>query len=296
MRSTPVGAEYIRGAIWLIVGLSILPIMDASAKQLAALGFAPIFIAWARFAISTAMLSPMMLSRKRREALRRGLRTQALRAAMLTGATALFYTALQTMPLADALAVYFIYPLLMTLMAPMVLGETVGWRRYVAVVVGFMGCLIVIRPGFVEVPIGVYYALAGGLFYAVFSLLTRKLAATGDPWATVFAQSLIGAVLLTVFVPGTWQMPDTTAILLVILLNVAAISAHWMIVKAYDHAPASFLAPLGYTEIVAATIIGWLWFADFPDAMTFVGIAVIVSSGIYITTREKRHQPPSLQP
>ncbi len=289
-------AGHIRGAVILVVGLSILPLMDASAKHLAALGFAPILIAWSRFAVSTAMLSPIMLQRHRRDAFRNTIRPQALRAVMLTGATVLFYAALKTMPLADALAVYFIYPLLMTIMAPMVLGETVGWRRYVAVVVGFMGCLIVIRPGFAEIPIGVYYALGGGVFYALFTLLTRKLSADSDPWTTVFAQSLVGAVLLSAFVPTYWETPDAEALLFVLLLNVAAITAHGLIVKAYAHAPASFLAPLGYSEIVAATFIGWMWFGDLPDFVTFVGIAVIVSSGVYITTRDKRHQPPTPQP
>ncbi len=285
------GHDHLRGAVILVVGLSILPLMDASAKQLAALGFAPILIAWSRFAVSAVLLSPLMLKRARRAALRDSLRVQVMRAVMLTGATFLFYAALETMPLADALAVYFIYPLLMTLMAPLVLGETVGWQRYLAVIVGFSGCLIVIRPGFGEVPVGVYFALSGGLCYALFSLLTRKLSNAGDPWTTVFAQSVIGAALLSVFAPVYWQTPDTTALLLVLLLNAAAISAHGLIVLAYKHAPASFLAPLGYTEIIAATIIGLLWFGDFPDAITWLGIAVIIVSGVYITAREPRIPP-----
>ena len=219
---------------------------------------------------------------------------QILRAIMLAAATVLFFSALETMPVADALAVYFVYPFLITLMAPWLLGETVGIRRFAAVLIGFCGSILIIRPGMQDVPIGIYYVLGASVCFATFNLLTRKLSGRGDPWMTVFYQSAVGALVLAVFVPLTWRTPDAESLPSFALIAFAAIAGHWLIVKAYDCAPASLLAPFGYFEMVSAVVLGYLWFGDFPDAPTWAGIAVIVATGIYISIRErKRKQAPS---
>lgn len=284
----------LRGAALLICGFAIIPVMDASAKDLIGQGYSPVLIAFARFALSAILLSPVLL---RRGAMKQlvgvGAGMQIIRAIMLAIATVLFFSALETMQMADALAVYFIYPFLITLMAPLLLNEKVGLRRFVAVLIGFCGSLLIIRPGFQEVPIGVYYVLVASVCFALFNVLTRRLTGMTDPWLTVFYQSIVGAIVLAVFIPGHWRMPDAGALFLMGTMIAAAVVGHWLLIKAYACAPASLLAPFGYFEMVSAVVISYLWFADLPDGLTWVGIGIIVATGIYISLRErkKKQQP-----
>lgn len=283
--------DLLKGAAFLVAGFMVIPLMDVGAKDLGGQGYAPVLVAWARFAVSAVVLSPLLL---RRGAVRQmagpGAGMQIIRAVMLTTATVLFFSALVTMPIADALAVYFVYPFLITLLAPLVLGEQVGIRRFAAVLIGFSGSLLIIRPGFQDVPVGVYYVLAASVCFAMFNLLTRRLTGLSDPWLTVFYQSIVGAAVLTPFVFAHWQWPDTRALGLVALMVSAAVIGHWLLIKAYEQAPASLLAPFGYFEMVSAVILGFLWFGDFPDRFTWLGIAVIVSTGIYISLRERKRK------
>ena len=283
--------DLLKGAAFLVAGFMVIPLMDVGAKDLGGQGYAPVLVAWARFAVSAVVLSPLLL---RRGAVRQmtgpGAGMQIIRAVMLTTATVLFFSALVTMPVADALAVYFVYPFLITLLAPLALGEQVGIRRFAAVLIGFSGSLLIIRPGFQEVPVGVYYVLAASICFAMFNLLTRRLTGLSDPWLTVFYQSIVGAAVLTPFVFAHWQWPDTRALGLVVLMVSAAVIGHWLLIKAYEQAPASLLAPFGYFEMVSAVILGFLWFGDFPDRFTWLGIAVIVSTGIYISLRERKRK------
>ena len=125
---------------------------------------------------------------------------------------------------------------------------------------------------------GIYYVLIASVCFALFNLLTRKLKGQSDPWFTVFYQSLVGTVVLAVFVPSSWSTPTTDAWLLLGILIAAAIIGHWLVVRAFDYAPASFLAPFGYFEMISAVAIGYFWFDDFPDEFTWAGIAVIASA------------------
>ncbi len=279
----------LRGAGLLVCGFAIIPIMDACAKDLIGQGYSPVLIAFARFALSAVLLSPLLLRPgAAKQLVGAGALMQVIRAIMLAIATVLFFSALETMKMADALAVYFIYPFLITLMAPLLLSEKVGLRRFVAVLIGFCGSLLIIRPGFQEIPIGVYYVLVASVCFALFNVLTRRLTGIGNPWMTVFYQSIVGAIVLAIFVPGHWRMPDTGALMLMALMIAAAIIGHWLLIKAYAFAPASLLAPFGYFEMVSTVVIGYLWFADLPDGPTWIGIAIIVATGIYISLREKK--------
>ncbi|MGJ3258608.1 MAG: DMT family transporter [Rhodospirillales bacterium] len=283
--------DLLKGAAFLVAGFMVIPLMDVGAKDLGGQGYAPVLVAWARFAVSAVVLSPVLLKQGTvRQMAGPGWKMQIVRAVMLTTATVLFFSALVTMPIADALAVYFVYPFLITLLAPLVLSEQVGLRRFMAVLIGFSGSLLIIRPGFQEVPVGVYYVLAAAVCFAMFNLLTRRLTGLNDPWLTVFYQSIVGAAVLTPFVFAHWQWPDTRALGLVALMVSAAVIGHWLLIKAYEQAPASLLAPFGYFEMVSAVILGFLWFGDFPDEFTWLGIAVIVSTGIYISLRERKRK------
>ncbi len=284
-------SNLLKGAAFLIAGFAVIPLMDVGAKDLGEQGYAPVLVAWARFALSALVLSPVLL---RQGAIRQmtgpGAKMQIFRAVMLATATVLFFSALVSMPIADALAVYFVYPFLITLLAPWVLGEQVGIRRFMAVLIGFSGSLLIIRPGFQEVPAGVYYVLAAAVCFALFNLLTRRLTGMSDPWLTVFYQSIVGAAVLTPFIIPYFQLPDARSVGLICMMIFAAVVGHWLLIKAYEQAPASLLAPFGYFEMVSAVIFGFLWFGDFPDGFTWLGIAVIVSTGVYISLRERKRK------
>lgn len=283
--------DLLRGAAFLIAGFAVIPLMDAAAKDLGGQGYPPVLTAWARFALSAVVLSPVLLKRGAvKQMTGPGAGMQIVRAVMLATATVLFFSALVTMPMADALAVYFIYPFLITLLAPFVLNETVGLRRFLAVLIGFCGSLLIIRPGFQEVPTGVYYVLGACVCFALFNLLTRRLTGMSDPWLTVFYQSIVGAVVLTPFVFSHWHTPDTAALGLMALMIFAAIIGHWLLIKAYEQAPASHLAPFGYFEMLSTVTLGYLWFGDLPDALTWAGIAVIILTGVYISIRERKRK------
>lgn len=291
MRQADGDTDLLKGAAFLVAGFAVIPLMDAVAKDMAGQGYSPIFTAWCRFALSAVVLSPILLKRgTMRQMTMPGWHMQVLRAVMLAAATVLFFSALVTMPMADALAVYFVYPFLITLLAPMVLGEKVGIRRFLAVLVGFSGSLLIIRPGFQEVPSGVYFILGASICFALFNLLTRRLTGQSDPWLTVFYQSIVGAVVLTPFMLAHWVMPDFAVMKLLALMIFAAIVGHWLLVKAYERAPASLLAPFGYFEMISAVTLGYLWFGDLPDRLTWIGIAVIIATGIYISVRERKRK------
>jgi drug/metabolite transporter (DMT)-like permease len=191
------------------------------------------------------------------------------------------------LPIADTLAIFFVQPLIVTLLSPFVLGEHVGIRRLTAVAVGFAGTLIIIRPGFEELNPGVFLALGSGASLAIYLLLTRKIAGLAPPMVTTFYTSLSGAVIMSVIVVFLWETPTPAQWGLFLLLSLIANGGHYLIIRAYDHGEASLLAPLAYTEIVMATFAGWYFFGDFPDGWTFIGVGILIASAVYISWRER---------
>jgi drug/metabolite transporter (DMT)-like permease len=181
-----------------------------------------------------------------------------------------------------------VQPLLVTLLSPVILRETVGLRRWVAVLIGLVGTLIIIRPGFQEVNPGVFLALGAGALSAIFLLLTRMIAGHADPLVTTFHTNLVSAVFVSLAVPFFWQMPALEQWGLFVLLAICGTIAHFLVVAAYRHAEASLLAPLAYTEMIMSVIVGWWIFGDFPDRWTFLGVGVLIACAVYISYRERR--------
>ena len=212
---------------------------------------------------------------------------QTTRICCLLIATFFYFSALKTIPLADALAIYFIYPFIITVLAGFMLGEKVGIRRYIAVLVGILGTLVIVRPGFQAVPVGVWFLLAAAFCFAFYNIFTRKLVKHTKPGAILLFQSLFGTVVMTSIVPFYWQMPDLVGIGLFLTMGLVSAFSHYLLILSYRFANASFLAPFAYFEIISTTFIGFVFFGDFPDAWTWFGIAIIVTCGIYILFREK---------
>ena len=213
-----------------------------------------------------------------------------IRAAFMIAATALFFAALRYLSIADTLAIFFVQPLIVTLLSPLVLGERVGLRRWVAVMIGFLGTLVIIRPGFQALNPGVFLALGSGLSLAIYLLLTRKIAGSAPPMVTTFYTSLCGAIIMSVIAVFIWTPPTPAQWGLFVLLSLIANGGHFLIISAYDHAEASLLAPLAYTEMIMATLAGWYFFGDFPDAWTFAGVGILIACAIYISWRESKRE------
>lgn len=272
----------------MLLGVSVVPLMDGIAKFLSS-DFHVLQIVWARFAFHIAWLLPILLWRFRpRELLPRHPALQLLRGGFLLGATLCFFTAIRVMPIADALALLFISPMICTLLSPWVLGEHVGPWRWAAVAAGFVGALVVIRPGF-----GVFQwisllALAAGAMHGGYLVTTRRLSGSTSPMVTLFFTALVGLVTMSFALPLVWTTPAAGDWLLMGLMGLFAAGGHFLIIRSFDQAPAPIVAPIGYFEIVVATVIGYYVFGDFPDSWTWAGISIIVASGIVIALRESR--------
>jgi drug/metabolite transporter (DMT)-like permease len=216
----------------------------------------------------------------------------AARAAALVGSTGFFFGAISFMPIADSLAIFFVQPLLITALSPLLLKEHVGPRRWAAVAIGFCGTLIIIRPGFQDFNPGMPLAFASGTCMAFYMLITRRLARDEDPLMTTFHTSLMGAAMMSLTLPFLWQPPDTVEWGLLLLLAAIAVAGHFLIARAYTMAEASLLAPLAYTEMIMATLAGWWFFGEMPDGWTFFGVAILIACAIYISVRERVKRVP----
>lgn len=283
-------------SILLMIAFALIaPGVDVFAK-LAAQTVPPGEITFFRFAIQATILLPLVIWRGHH----RGLTTRvvglhALRGALIAIAIVCFITAIRLMPLADAIAIFFVEPLILTLLGALVLGEPVGWRRVAACAAGFVGALIVVRPSFEDFGWVAALPLATALSFSAYLLLTRTLSQREDPFAMQAYAGFFAAVFIAialwlghgsgspVFDP-VW--PDGRGFLLVACTGVLATFSHLLVVYAFRKAPASTLAPLQYLEIVTATILSYLVFGDFPDALKWLGIAIIVGSGLFVFWRE----------
>jgi drug/metabolite transporter (DMT)-like permease len=281
-------AEPLTGVLLMLLAMAILPAMDGMAKYLTA-RYPPLEIVWARYFFHLVILLPIVLMRHGPRSLlppRAGL--QLLRGGLVLASTVLYFSALALMPIVDALSLVFVAPLVVTAVAPMALGEHVGVRRWAAVIVGFAGALIIIRPGIGVFQWGAVLAISAGVSHGLYFIVTRKLARSAPPLVTLTYAALLGAVAMSAVVPFVWVTPGPADLALMFGVGAVAAVGHFLVIKAFDYASASLLAPYAYAEIVGATAIGLVVFGDFPDAWTWTGIAVIAASGIYISFRERR--------
>lgn len=272
----------------MLAAMMVVPTMDGIAKYLSA--YIPVLqIVWARYFFHLLIMLPVVLTRYGLPSLLPKLiGWQILRAIFLLASTLLFFSALKEMPIADALAIIFVYPLVITAYSAFILKEAVGIRRTTAVILGFIGVLIIIRPGSGVFQWHSMLAVGAGLAYSGYLMITRKLSGSSPPLVTLMFGAIFGTLIMSATMPGVWVAPSSNQWLWMVGIGVGAVIGHFLIVKACEYASAAVLAPYGYTEIIGATLIGYLAFGDFPDAWTLTGIAVVIFSGIYISIRERK--------
>ena len=208
--------------------------------------------------------------------------TQFLRASLILGATLSFVLSVRRLPLANTVAILYIYPFLVALLSPWLLGERANPSTWFGVVCGFAGIVIVMRPDLGLVNVGTITALATGLFYAFHIIVTRKLANAAPALVSNTYMALVALALITPLAWAWWQPVSLNQAAILFVMGAINAVSHLLIISAFARASAPALAPFTYTEIVAAVGWGVLFFADIPDAVTFIGIAVIIASGVAV--------------
>ncbi len=280
----------------MLAAMAILPFLDVAAKFLGQQNMPVLQSVWARLFIGMFLILPFVLKGRPLSVLVPDYPLlHTARAVLIIGSTAFFFLALGYLPIADTLSIYFVQPLIVTLLAPLLLKEHVGLRRWIAVVIGFIGTLIIIRPGFQTLNPGVFLALLAGTTGALYLIVTRKVSHTADPIITTFYTNAIGALITTVAVVFVWVTPTLEQWGLLLVLAVVALIGHYLVIAAYRFAEASLLAPLGYAEMIMAVVCGWWFFGDFPDRWTFLGVGILIACAIYISYRERARGVPADQ-
>jgi drug/metabolite transporter (DMT)-like permease len=276
----------VKAIFYNLLAWAILPFMDTIAKYLSSdLSFFQ--ITWARYFFTVFFTLPFMFFFFRKNLTwTTQPKLQFLRGLTLFFANVLFFYSISIISMAKALTLAFVAPLITTALSPFILGEKVGFRRWSAVIVGFIGSLIVIRPGFIDFNLASIAALGTGCFYGIYLIITRKLHSSDSPLLTLLLTGVVGLVFGSFLVPVVWINPTFNQWSLLALMGLFACLGHLFLILSLKYADASKLAPLGYFEIVTNIILGYYFFMDLPDKWTFLGLFIIISSGLYITFRE----------
>ena len=274
-------AIILNASAWMIV-----PVMDALAKFLS--NSMNVFqIAWARYFFSAVFtLSLMLFFYKKTLVWSKNPRLQIIRGFVLAFSTLCFFYAISVISLPKALTLAFVAPITCTAFSPIFLNEKVGIRRWSAVLVGFLGALIVIRPGFIEVNLATLAAVCCGICYGFYFIITRKLSTSDNPLLTLLFTSVVGLLIISLFLPSVWVKPSLNEWIIMALIGLIASIAHLFLIISLKYADASKLAPLGYTEIITNILISYYYFNELPDNWTYLGLFIIVLSGLYIAKRE----------
>ena len=270
-----------------LLAWAILPFMDTIAKYLSAeLSFFQ--ITWARYFFTVFFTLPFMFFFFRKNlTMSTQPKLQLFRGLTLFCANVLFFYSISIISMAKALTLAFVAPLITTALSPIFLGEKVGFRRWSAVIIGFIGSLIVIRPGFIEFNLASVAALGTGFFYGIYLVITRKLHTSDSPLLTLLLTGVVGAVIGSFIVPIVWVNPTFNQWSLLALMGIFACLGHLFLILSLKYADASKLAPFGYFEIVTNVILGYYFFSDFPHYWTWIGLSIIICSGVYISFRER---------
>ncbi|MEL6423399.1 MAG: EamA family transporter, partial [Pseudomonadota bacterium] len=272
------------GVALMAAAMLVIPVRDGLAKSLVA-EMSVFAIAWGAYTAAAVIALPIALARHGVMAVwPPGLRSQAARTVFLVSSMTTFFFSLRSIPLADAISAFFIGPFIAAALAPVVLGEKVERRVYVAVIAGFSGVLLVVRPS-ATVDLNVVWALSAGALFAAYILATRRVATQTPPLATLSFQCLLGAVLLTPFALGDGLAAPSAYSGLFLSIGAVQVLSHVMSITAFRYAAANVLSPLVYLEIVGATAIGYLAFGDWPTPMTWLGIFIIVAAGALVAAR-----------
>ena len=288
-------AHPVRGILLMIAAVTILALLDTTAKYLSRT-YPVLGVVWARFAFQTLLMLVVLGPRSRLGLMRTNRPTlQIFRGVVLMGASMFFVSALSRMPIADASAISFLAPLIITALSVPMLRERVDTLSWLAVLCGFAGVLVIIRPGGEMFSWSALLPLGAAACFALFQVLTRKLAGVDPALPTLFYPALVGTALMTFLLPFHWSTPQTPGhAALFVLMGVLAGVGHFIMIKAYQIAPAPVIAPFVYSQLVVVIGLGYAVFDEFPDRWSVLGMVIVVAAGAFIFRRQHsahRHAP-----
>jgi len=267
----------------------LFALLDGSAKYL--VQTVPVMVVvWLRFLTHALLASALLLPLRGRALVRtRHLRWHVLRGLMFCCMTGMNFWALQFLQLTITASIFFTVPILVALMSAPLLGEKLDARRWAAILVGFAGVLVIVRPGSAAFHPAMLLSMVNAVIYAAFNLMTRKLAAYDSPETIQFLPAVVASVVLAPFALAAWQSPQGwLEWTLLCLMGVFGGTGHYLLAVAHRYAPASTLAPFLYQQILYMALFGYLVFGSVPDAAVWAGAAIVIASGLYLFTRERR--------
>lgn len=280
-------------AILMCIAVTLFACLDTSAKYLITVYHLPAEqVTWVRFAgqfIGLALLVPLFGNISLPNMFRsKIIRLQLVRSVLMAATTFFNFLALKTLRLDQTVTIFFLAPLMVALAAGPLLGEWVGWRRLVAILIGFIGIVIAVRPGTVPISSGMVFAFLAVAAYVFFILLTRHIRGIDPPLVTLFYSMFAGVFIgLPIAVPVWVTPPDGLSLVLCLGLGMFGGIGHYLFILAHDRAPASAAAPFIYAQLIGMIVLGYFVFADLPDRWTLIGSAVVIASGLYLFHRER---------
>ena len=274
-------AIVLNASAWMIV-----PVMDAFAKHLSS-SMDVLQITWGRYLFTLIFtLSLMLIFYRKSLVWTKKPFLQLIRGLIFVFSTYLFFYAISEISLPKALTLAFVAPICVTALSPFFLKEQVDIKRWLAVFLGFFGTLVVIRPGLIEFNLATFAALGCGICYGFYLIITKKLSSSDNSLLTLLLSGIVGTIIISPFLPSIWINPTSNQWILLVLIGLIASVAHLLLILSLKYADASKLAPLGYTEIITNIIISYYFFNELPDNWTYLGLFIIVISGLYVSKRE----------
>lgn len=286
-RTDPGQDRVLQGILLILASVVLFAVSDAMAKLMRVGGLPAVEVAWLRyivfvaFAAAIAARGRVLLQRPRR------LRLQVLRGLTLVGSAVLFVAGLGYLPIAEATAITYVAPGFVTALSILFLAEKVGIRRWASLAVGFLGALIVIRPGSGALAAAALFPVASAFCWAATIVITRKMGAGDRTETTVLWSAVTGFLVLSALVPFDFVVPTWPQLGIGLAHGVCSSIGQYLVILAYRQAAASLLAPFSYVQLLFTTTLGWLIFAAVPDRYTLLGAAVIMASGLYTVHRER---------
>ena len=279
-----------RGVVMALLATVAYAVVDTLSKYQAR-DYPVEMIVWARYAVPLVLLLAVFLPQRGRRMLRTAFPLlQLIRGVLLTAGTVFIVFAYRVMPIAEAQAISFIHPVLLTLLAVVFLGEKVSRLGWVAVLLGFSGVLVIVRPGGGLFTIAALLPLGLALSFSSYQIFTRLVARREDAITSLYCVLLVGSVVMSLALPFAWIAPTAKGLLFFALIGITSGAGHFLTIKALEYAPASLLAPFAYIQLLWVSILGMAVFGDFPDSITLIGMAIVVAGGLLVAASHRHQQ------
>lgn len=269
------------GLSLMAVAMLLIPFVDGIAKFLT-YTHSPLYISWARYAVASLIVLPLAFSIYGRHLFpARNLGAHFSRTVFLMAAMTLYFVAISKVQMATAITAYFIGPIVAVVLTVVFLKERLNARKVGALLLGFSGAIIILKPGG-ELEPGVLFAMASGICFAVYLVATRQASRNNDPMKTLSFQCFVGTVILTPQALWAWSIPQLSELYLFLGIGLLSAFSHILSILAFRHAEASLLAPLVYLELIGTSAVGYFYFNEAPDFTLWIGASVIVAGGLLL--------------